>query len=68
MLASAGRRCSVESGPATTARPTTSARKSGARSALVITAAAAPSDTWEALPAVIVPSAVKAGLRAASVS
>ena len=63
-LASAGRRCSVESGPATTARPTTSARGSGARSALVITAAAAPSDTWEALPAVIVPSAREGGREA----
>ncbi len=54
------------SGPATRPKPTSSARgdspSSSALARLMTTTAAAPSEIWDALPAVMVPSGEKAGL------
>ena len=56
--ASAGRRCSVESGPGDHRAADDLGERLAARGrAVVTTAAAAPSETWLALPAVIVPFA-----------
>src|SRR4051794_12725271 len=66
--ASAGRRCSVESAPAPTARPTPSAKGEAPRSRVVPSPATPPSDPCDALPAVIVPSRVNAAGSAANAS
>jgi len=68
-IASDGRSSSEASGPATEApariRPRTGRPRSSAVCAVVRTSAAAPSESCEAFPAVIVPSGVNAGRRAA---
>ncbi len=72
LIAREGWRSSEVSGPATMPKLTSSATgvnpSSSAFERLVTMMAAAPSEIWEALPAVMEPSGSKAGFRRASVS